>query len=91
MRRGQTVVAARSLGMMRAVPKGTPGVIRSVSFLGTYTVDFGGKVLTEIKRDDVIVPGAGAPLSGSGCLIYVAGCCAASAALARVAWHLRRG
>lgn len=76
MKRGDQVRATRNLGHMRPVPKGSIGVVRSVSFLGTYTVDFGGQVLTEVKRSDI------AP-ADTGCgLLTLMACSAVTVALA---------
>ena len=73
MKRGDQVVAKRALGHMRPVAKGTPGVVRSVSFLGTSTVDFGGRVLTEVKRADIeSAEGCALPLL-VGCLCAMVG------------------
>ena len=51
LRRGEWVVAARSLAMGR-VPAGTPGRIVRMGFFGAYDVDFGrGRVLHDVSRD----------------------------------------
>jgi hypothetical protein len=82
MKRGDHVVARRDLGHMRPVPAGSVGVIRSVSFLGTYAVDFGGKVLTEVKRDDIAPVGGCALLTLVGCVCLTVALTAARRGLA---------
>jgi hypothetical protein len=60
LRRGEGVVAARSLGMGR-VPAGTPGRVVRVGFFGGYDVDFGrGRVLHGLSRD-ALRPASGGP------------------------------
>lgn len=83
MRRGDQVIAKRNLGHMRPVAKGSAGVVRSVSFLGTYTVDFGsGRVLTEVKRADIEQAG--------GCALFgLVGCLCATVALGVAGRRLR--
>ncbi|MCP2341621.1 hypothetical protein FHU30_007010 [Actinomadura rupiterrae] len=51
-KRGDRVTARRSLGM-GSVPKGAAGTVISTSFLGSYTVNFGGRTLHNISRDDI--------------------------------------
>jgi hypothetical protein len=51
LRKGELVVATRSLGMGR-VPVGTPGRVVKTGFFGGYDVDFGrGRVLHDLSRD----------------------------------------